>query len=204
MDTTTKIVLDNEAAQKVRERMRAEIKQAFGGTLPQRVEQMFESALQRYPEITLTKKPIGDFIPLDTVLLSNDTAICYSNALQVIKDYSTEYHSGALGQRITQLEQKVWGLSEQEYSKLITDDNLPIEQRIEINEAWKSKPDAEKELTEKLLNDDLTIEERLDRAYKFREENNPEDAKEAEKELKAKLSNENISILDKIDDILNK
>ena len=202
MDTKTKILLDNETAEKVRERMRAEIKQQFGGTLPPRVEQLFENTLKLFPEITLTKAPLGEFIPFETVILSNETQICYSNGFQIIEDYSTEYHSGVLEQRITPLERKVWGLSEKQYSKLITDENLPIEQRIEINEAWKSKPDAEKELTEALLNDNLTIEERLNEAYKFREETNPQDVKDAENERKTKLLNENVNILEKIDDIL--
>lgn len=184
--------------------MRAEIKQQFGGTLPQRVEQMFENTLRLFPEIRLTKQPIGEFIPFETVELSGEKGTCFNNAFQIIEQYCTEYHSGALEQRITPLERRVWGLTEKQYSKLITDENLPIEQRVEINEAWKRKPDAEKELTETLLNEDLTIEERLDAAYKFREIENPETRKETENGLKTRLADESVNVLDKIDDILSK
>lgn len=85
MSTKTKIILESEAAEKVREAMRAEIKRQFGGVLPQRVSQMFENSLSLFPDIELTKAQSGAFIDLETVTLSNSgqKRMYNGNALQL-------------------------------------------------------------------------------------------------------------------------
>ena len=205
MSTKTMIVLDNEAADKVREIMRTELKRQFGGFVPKQVSQMFENTLRLFPDVELTKEQRGAYLEPETVLLtSNARNSSCGNVWQLIESYKTEHHSGALAQPATPLEMKVWDLSEDEYLRLATNRDLPLEQRQQIADAWEKRPDEEKELIETLLDKDLTIEERLKAVYKFEDEVNPQDAKDVENGLKTKLTDENVTVLDKIDDILNK
>lgn len=207
MSTKTKIILESEAAEKVREAMRAEIKRQFGGVLPQRVSQMFENSLSLFPDIELTKAQSGAFIDLETVTLSNSgqKRMYNGNALQLIQSYKAQDSTGALAQHTTSLERRVWGLSEADYLTLASNSDLPLDQRTQIVDTWKRKPKNEAEqLNDTLLNEDLTVNDRIEAAYKFRGEQSPQAAKEAENGRKTKVADENTTVLDKIDIILSK
>ena len=111
MTTKTKIILDNEAADKVREIMRTELKRQFGGFVPKQVSQMFENTLRLFPDVELTKEQRGAYLEPETVLLtSNARNSSCGNVWQLIESYKTEHHSGALGQPATPLEMKGWDL----------------------------------------------------------------------------------------------
>ncbi len=205
MDTKIKISLDGEAANKVRETMKAELKRQFGGIVPKQVSQMFENTLQKFPDIELTKAQSGAYLEPETVLLtSSDRNSSCGNFLQLIESYKAEYHTGGMGQPATPLELKVWDMSEDEYLEAVTNRDLPLEQRKQLADAWEKRPDEEKQLIETMLNTDLTIEERLNAVYEFEDETNPQAAKDAENELKTRLADESVNVLDKIDDILTK
>lgn len=207
MSTKTKIILESEAAEKVREAMRVEIKRQFGGVLPQRVNDIFENALNLFPDLELSRAQSGAFIDLEAVNLTSAARnSAYSgNALQFIQCYAEQHSTGALAQHTTPLERKVWGLSEAEYFNLASNADLPLDQRTQIVEIWKRKPKSEAEqLNETLINEDLSVNDRLEAAYKFRGEQSPQAAKETEKGLKTKLTDVSTNVLDKIDIILSK
>lgn len=205
MDTKNKILLDGEAANKVRETMRAEIKRQFGGVVPKQVSQMFENTLQKFPDLELTKAQSGAYLEPETVLLtSSDRNSSCGNFLQLIESYKAEYYTGAVGEPATPLELKVWNMSEDEFLAVVTNRDLPLEQRKQLADAWEKRPDEEKQLIETMLNTDLTVEERLNAVYKYEDEVNPQAAKDAENGLKTKLADESVKLLDKIDDLLAK
>jgi len=205
MDTKNKILLDGEAAEKVRESMRAEIKRQFGGVVPKQVSQMFENTLRLFPDIELTKPQHGAYLePATVVLTSSDRNSSCGNVWQLIESYKADYYTGAVGEPATPLELKVWNMSEDEYLSAVTNRDLPLEQRKQLADAWEKRPDEEKQLIETMLNTDLTVEERLNAVYKYEDEVNPQAAKDAENGLKTKLADESVKLLDKIDDLLAK
>lgn len=205
MGTKTTIVLDNEAAENVREIMRAEIKRQFGGMVPKKVNELFENTLRLFPDIELTKAQSGAYLEPETVLLTSSArnSSC-GNVWQLIESYKTEYYTGAVGEPASPLELKVWNMSEDEYLEAVTNRDLPLEQRKQLADAWEKRPDEEKELIQTMLNKDLTVEERLNAVYKYEDEVNPQAAKDAENGLKTKLADESVKLLDKIDDLLIK
>lgn len=205
MDTKNKILLDGEGADKVREKMRAELKRQFGGMVPKQVNEQFENTLRLFPDIELTKAQTNAYLEPETVLLTSSArnSSC-GNFWQLIESYKAEYYTGAVGEPATPLELKVWNMSEDEYLEAVTNRNLPLEQRKQLADAWEKRPDEEKELIQTMLNKDLTVEERLNAVYKFEDEVNPQAAKDAENELKTKLADKSVKVLDKIDDLLTK
>lgn len=197
--------MDVEKLNTVKAVMKRELEIRLGKDVPKRALDQFNQTLQIFPDLELIDEKRDSFDLKNVRLVSNArNSMRMGTAFDFIDNLQREFESGELDKQPTSLELKVWGLSQNDYEKLLLNDDLPIEQRNELMEAREKMPNPERDYIDALLDEQTPLSERLEKVYTNNEQKSPESITEAENERKGRLNSESIGILEKIDEILAK
>ncbi len=197
--------MEAEKLNTAKEMIKKALNERFNYNVPKRVQTMFDETLRIFPEMR-QKNADTVFIDLSELELFNSETkrVCGFSVQRIINDLHRDYSDGTLETRVTPFEQQIWKLTESEYAKLVTNEELPIEQRNQIADAWERRPNPEKELFEAALNEETPLSDRLEMFYKYNDQTSPETLAKIEAERKARITDASVSVSAKIDEILAK
>ena len=136
-------------------------------------------------------------------LTNNDRDIvCTYSAKNIVEKLVKDYQTDQPKNEPTQLEYKVWSLTEEQYLELVNREEIPLNERLQMSEIWKRKPSEELDYINMLLDETITPTEKIEKMYQRKGEISPMRAKEIEAEKMERFHSEGMELTDKIDELL--
>lgn len=192
--------MEHQKLNAAKELVQFSLSSKFGFNVPERVQIIFNDFMHRYPDMSL--KDFDLLRPdLSKIIFSSNerNSVYFENAEQFITKLYDSNRTGEINEFLTPLEQMVLNMTESQYLNIASNHDLPLEQRLALAEAWENRKTPERILEETLNNEDLSVAERIEAAYKFENEISPKEQERAENERKDWIKDNNVSLLEKID-----
>ena len=195
--------MDTQNLNIAQKRMLTYLKNNFP-TLPMSVAESIRKTFEAFPDFEIKEGADVLTVDLDEVKLTNNDRdiVCTYSAKNIVEKLVKDYQTDQPKNEPTELEYKVWGLTEEQYLELINREEIPLNERLQMSEIWKRKPSEELDYINMLLDETITPKEKIEKMYQRKGEISPMRAKEIEAEKMERFHSEGMELTDKIDELL--
>ncbi|MEZ7507619.1 hypothetical protein QO190_01260 [Cloacibacterium sp. Arc13] len=195
--------MDTQNLNIAQKRMLTYLKNNFP-TLPMSVAESIKKTFEAFPDFEIKEGTDVLTVDLDEVKLTNNDRdiVCFYSAKNIVEKLVKDYQSDRPNNEPSQLEYKVWSLTEEQYLELVNREEIPLNERLQMSEIWKRKPSEELDYINMLLDETITPTEKIEKMYQRKGEISPMRAKEIEAEKMERFHSEGMELTDKIDELL--
>lgn len=195
--------MDTQNLNIAQKRMLTYLKNNFP-TLPMSVAESIRKTFEAFPDFEIKEGADVLTVDLDEVKLTNNDRdiVCTYSAKNIVEKLVKDYQTDQPKNEPTQLEYKVWSLTEEQYLELVNREEIPLNERLQMSEIWKRKPSEELDYINMLLDETITPTEKIEKMYQRKGEISPMRAKEIEAKKMERFHSEGMELTDKIDELL--
>lgn len=195
--------MDTQNLNIAQKRMLTYLKNNFP-TLPMSVAESIKKTFEAFPDFEIKEGADVLTVDLDEIKLTNNDRdiVCTYSAKNIVEKLVKDYQTDQPKNEPTQLEYKVWSLTEEQYLELVNREEIPLNERLQMSEIWKRKPSEELDYINMLLDETITPTEKIEKMYQRKGEISPMRAKEIEAEKMERFHSEEMDLTDKIDELL--